>query len=98
MRRYFFGPGYNPKRYTGAFTDRNRRVDAPAARIGIAPEAYEALVAAGLKWCCGCRNWHARAEFGPNRYSRDGLDGFCRDCRATYRRVYRRRARQAVTA
>lgn len=91
MRRRGFQPGYDPHRWSQAFTDRNRRIDAPAAHLGITPAAYEALVAAGLKWCTGCRAWQPRADFSNDRSRRDGLDPLCRRSKSSYQRAWRRR-------
>jgi len=98
MSRGYWTPGYQADRYAGGFTDRARRVDSPARKLGLTPEEYEAHRLAGEKWCCRCQSWHPVADFGPNRANRDGLDGFCRGCRRAYRQQFARRKREAVAA
>lgn len=79
------------QRYVMQFTDAHRRVDSPARRIGCTPAEFAARKAAGEKWCFGCRDWHDRGEFGPNRSTADGLNTACRDYRRVYNRRYARR-------
>ena len=50
-----------------------------AHRIGIDVAEYEARVAAGLKWCSRCKEWHLREAFGIDRSRGDGLAAACRD-------------------
>lgn len=52
-----------------------------AARIGITVEEYRAHVAAGRKWCTGCKEWHASTAFRPDRSRTDGLTAGCRQYR-----------------
>lgn len=92
MNERGFTKGDNPNAWKGGFSDFNRRVESPAARLGLRPDEYEAKRAAGLKWCCACRAWHPLDRFPPNRANRDGLDGFCRDGRRAYRRRHARKA------
>lgn len=94
MRQRGFTRGENPNAWKGGFTDYNRRVESPAARVGVSLDEYEAKRAAGLKWCSACRGWHPLDQFAPNRWSHDGLDGYCRDGRRAYRRKYARRGKQ----
>lgn len=56
---------------------------AAAARIGVTEEAYRARLAAGDKWCGGCRAWHPREAFGIDRSRSDGLSAVCLDGRVT---------------
>lgn len=48
-----------------------------AARIGIPFETYEAMLAAGMKWCTTCKKWHKRREFGADSSRTDGLSTRC---------------------
>jgi hypothetical protein len=73
-------------RHEHAFTDYDRRVAAPAAKRGLGPDEYAALVGLGLKWCAGCKAWHAREAFGTNQSCDDGLNPQC----AAWRRAYQR--------
>lgn len=50
-----------------------------AKRIGVSVDEYERRIAAGEKWCSGCRAWHPVQMFGPNR---DGYQKYCRTWRA----------------
>jgi hypothetical protein len=44
----------------------------------------------GLKNCPICNVRKKPEEFGPNRSSRDGLQGYCKPCRCEYKRQLRR--------
>ena len=48
-----------------------------AGRVGLSLEAYEAKVAAGLKWCTACKAWHSRKAFVRDRTRGDGLKATC---------------------
>lgn len=50
-----------------------------AARIGVSLAYYEAQVAAGQKWCTGCRQWHVITEFAIDRSRGDNHTKWCRD-------------------
>lgn len=52
-----------------------------AARIGVTLEEYRERVAAGGKWCGGCKAWHDRSEFAADRSRYDGLTANCREYR-----------------
>lgn len=58
-----------------------------ASRIGITPEEYLRLQAAGNKWCSGHRAWHPLGEFGPDPSRGDGLSPACRARRREIRRA-----------
>lgn len=81
------------QRHEHTFTDYDRRVAAPAAKVGSTPDEYAALVGLGLKWCAGCHSWHDRRAFGPNRRQGDGLMAQCVAWRRAYQRA-RYRARK----
>jgi hypothetical protein len=48
-----------------------------ARRQGLTEDAYRAHVAAGEKWCGGCKKWHPRSAFGSDRSRNDGLAARC---------------------
>ncbi len=50
----------------------------PAGRLGLELAEYEAMLAAGRKWCTGCQAWHTKSVFGRNRARNDGLQTHCR--------------------
>ncbi len=52
-----------------------------AQHIGISPEEYKRLVAAGQKWCMVCRRWQPVGEFGKDRSRVDGLASGCKEGR-----------------
>lgn len=79
------------------FSDRHRRVDAPAARVGVSPAEYEARRRAGEKWCPRCGSWVPVDDFTRNRSSADGYGSMCRDCKREYTRAYARRRRRCGT-
>ena len=61
-----------------------------AHRIGMSQEEYLERVNAGVKWCPGCRLWHAVAQFSPDVNKATGLSSNCRVAeakRAASRRV-----------
>lgn len=58
-----------------------------ARRAGVSLEEYSAAIARGEKWCTGCRRFHPRTAFGPDRSRYDGLSASCAVARE------RRRAR-----
>jgi hypothetical protein len=51
-----------------------------------------------MKWCPRCERELELAAFPPNAGRRDGLSGYCRECRATYNREREARYRAAVIA
>ncbi len=53
-----------------------------ATRLGLSVEQYNALVAAGQKWCGGCKEWHPTSRFGQDRTRYDGLTSRCLNARA----------------
>lgn len=55
-------------------------VKCAATRIGISVEAYQAQLAAGLKYCWRCRQWKARDRFGIDRSRWDGRASKCVGC------------------
>lgn len=64
-------------------------IRAHAGRLGMTMEEYRGHVAAGEKWCTGCKAWHRRALFATDRSRGDGLAAMCAVAR---RRIYRSRA------
>lgn len=52
-----------------------------AARLGISLAEYDENVAAGKKWCGGCRTWEPRDAFAADRSRGDGLMSHCRQSR-----------------
>ncbi|MFD3516289.1 HNH endonuclease [Streptomyces sp. NPDC058657] len=55
-----------------------RRFRASAAtRIGVSLAEYDTKLAAGLKWCTGCKEWHTRQAFAKDRTRWDGLKAAC---------------------
>ncbi|HUR74416.1 MAG TPA: hypothetical protein VMZ00_09070 [Sporichthya sp.] len=74
-------------------TTRRIRVTA-ATRLGITLAEYDRRVAAGEKWCGGCRNWHPRASFSTDRSRGDGLAKWCTTYTSTRSRAsYQKRPR-----
>jgi hypothetical protein len=49
-----------------------------AVRIGVSVEEYTARVAAGEKWCRGCRAWHQVDAFNRDSARGDGRKATCR--------------------
>lgn len=52
---------------------------ASAKHMGLTLEAYRARLAAGERWCTGCRTLHLRDAFGPDRSRNDGLNRKCKE-------------------
>ena len=52
-----------------------------ALRLGLALQDYEALVAAGRRWCTNCKAWRLARCFGADVSRRDGIATTCLDCR-----------------
>ncbi|MFJ1653455.1 hypothetical protein ACIOC2_19110 [Streptomyces sp. NPDC088337] len=50
-----------------------------AARLGMALAEYDAKLAAGQKWCTGCKAWHQRNAFAQDASRTDGLSARCRE-------------------
>lgn len=48
-----------------------------ARRTGLSLSDYQARVAAGEKWCTGCKAWHRRGDFPRDRSRSDGLKAKC---------------------
>lgn len=42
---------------------------------------------ANKKWCSMCGNYRERFQFSPDNRNRDRLHGYCKICRARYRRM-----------
>jgi hypothetical protein len=72
-----------------------------AKRVGLTLEEYREKVKSGLRWCCGCKEWHELSRFSTDN-SRDG--GLAKTCRAWRNRnlsraiepIDKRRARRLV--
>lgn len=58
-----------------------------AARVGVPFDEYQQHVAAGEKWCTGCRAWHPTAAFNTDRSRGDGRSSHCRDHAARRHRL-----------
>lgn len=52
-----------------------------AARLGISLADYDRRLAAGEKWCGGCRAWEPRESFASDKSRGDGLMSRCRESR-----------------
>ena len=53
-----------------------------AEKTGLLESTFRALVASGLKWCYGCREWYPRGTaFCLDRCRYDGVSPLCRACR-----------------
>ncbi|MFE4658109.1 hypothetical protein ACFRFJ_15665 [Streptomyces hydrogenans] len=57
-----------------------------ARRLGVSDDEYVARFERGEKWCGGCRTWHDRSHFGPDRGRGDGLQPRCRKASSRARR------------
>lgn len=55
-----------------------------ASRLGIPEEEYRAHVAAGEKWCSGCKAWHERSVFKVDASRNDGLAASCPKARLAH--------------
>lgn len=53
-------------------------IRAAARRLGLTEQDYRARLAAGEKWCGGCRDWHPRDQYATDRSRGDGLKSRCR--------------------
>lgn len=73
---------------------------AAAARIGVSIDEYATNLAAGMKWCTGCKAWHAINHFPADRSRGDGRRSKClraeRGKPRTDRDPQREKARKAV--
>jgi hypothetical protein len=62
-------------------------IKAAAKRIGVSEAFYLTNLAAGLKWCCHCRQWLDRQIYFKKCISeRDGLQSECASCMNTRKR------------
>lgn len=52
-----------------------------AKRVGVSVEQYQEAVAAGKKWCRGCRAFAGRENFGVDSSRGDGLASVCKPCK-----------------
>lgn len=50
-----------------------------AKRLGLTLEEYHSRVESGLKWCTGCKEWHARDQFASDVTRYDSLSAVCRE-------------------
>lgn len=57
-----------------------------AGRVGLTLDQYQSNVRGGLKWCTGCKIWHARSKFRDDETRGDGLAANCDDYRRNWRR------------
>lgn len=74
-----------------------------AARLGLTLVEYDQHLAAGEKWCGGCREWHPRSAFATDRSRGDGLMPRCREsvngaARVAYEPKPRENGRRYVAA
>jgi len=51
---------------------------------GLDYEFYKKQRKAGLKWCTGCKEWHAFKEFGKDKTRYDGFAAMCLDYRSRF--------------
>lgn len=51
-----------------------------AKRIGVSLEEYLSRIEKGEKWCCGCKHWLERNNFGVEKRRGDGLKTICKGC------------------
>jgi methylmalonyl-CoA mutase N-terminal domain/subunit len=49
-----------------------------AARMGLTAEEYAAHLAAGQRWCTGCKKWEDESVFGRDKNRRSGRNARCR--------------------
>jgi hypothetical protein len=67
---------------------------AAAKRVGLTIEEYDARIAAGEKWCTGCKEWHPRGMFKVDKSRSDGLAAACtKNRKQRYRETYQPRPR-----
>ena len=88
----------DPKPNPPERTEAQRRSEGSrlARLIGLTEGEYLARVNAGLKWCQGCRLWHAVAQFSPDVNKSTGISSNCRVAEA--KRAVRRRVGWAYPA
>lgn len=73
-----------------------------AGRIGVSHAEYETRLAAGDKWCRGCKGWHSASAFTTDRSRPSGLSSSCAAHRSANPRpryaepIAKRRARRLV--
>jgi hypothetical protein len=48
-----------------------------AARRGLPPDAYLAIVNAGFKWCRSCQDWRPLTDYKPSTSTTDGVRPLC---------------------
>lgn len=56
-----------------------------AGRVGLTSDEYSSKLAAGLKWCTGCKAWHERSAFRSDGTRSDGLAAMCNEVRRSRR-------------
>lgn len=67
-----------------------------ARRVGLPLADYEARIAAGEKWCTGCKAWHPVAGFPVDRSRGDGRRAHCLIAERGRPRVQRDPAHEAA--
>lgn len=50
-----------------------------AKRVGLSLDEYQRQIGRGLKWCTGCKEWHAVNAFSVDRSRGDGRRARCLD-------------------
>lgn len=53
-----------------------------ATRLGMTVEQYQARVASGQRWCCGCKEWHGGSRFTTDNTRSDGKARMCRKAKS----------------
>jgi hypothetical protein len=67
---------------------------AAAKRLGLTIEEYNARIAAGEKWCTGCKEWQPQSDFQIDRSRYDGRAASCgKNRKQRYRATYQPRPR-----
>ena len=74
----------------GSYAGAAKRV---AAAVGLTLDEYLDKLKSGEKWCTGCKSWHHKGEFGPDKSRPDGLASTCARRRGEMRVSRQRRAR-----
>lgn len=68
-----------------------------AKRRGISLDAYNDLIASGMKWCTRCKTWQPRGEFPRDSSRTDGLACSCTACCGSTSKTKRRRRQMMGT-
>jgi hypothetical protein len=71
---------------------------AVAARLGLTAEQYAAKLAAGLRWCTGCKKWEREGLFGRDRSRPSGYSTRCKAASALLETTRQRQRRERQRA